>query len=163
MASRICRRDHRVRRLIDWSIDLRPSVYWTECSLTSLFVSAARLVNHPRKSNAVEYRSARRLPRAIKQIRSSSLGIDSSYLSHGPGVASANLFHDGVDRFASKGQASGQQFIKDYSKTKHIAATIDSMAFTASLFGTHVRWCANKFGPKPQFSIMQRFSPKSTT
>ncbi len=53
-----------------------------------------------------------------------------------------DLMQQFIGRAAPKRFLAGQQFVQNDTQRKDIAAAIQSVSFTTSLFGTHVGRCA---------------------
>ena len=92
-------------------------------------------------SLAVVYRSDARFDSALRQIRSSSLGIVSSIWRGGRGSRGDDLLQDLQVRITPEWSSPGQQLVEDHAQAEDVRSPIDPVTLAPGLFGTHVGGC----------------------
>ena len=114
-------------------------------------------------SMAVVYRSDARFDSALRQIRSSSLGIVSSIWRGGRGFGRGDQVHDLRVRIASEWSSPGQQLVEDDAQAEDVGSPIDPVTLARGLLRAHVGRASRRYpAPLPKSSSL-RASPKSAT
>ena len=114
-------------------------------------------------SLAVVYRSDARFVIALRQIRSSSLGIVSSIWRGGRASVVVDLLDAALVReITSEWSSPGQQLVENHAQAEDVRSPIDPVTFAPGLFGAHVRGVPASPPPLPKSSSL-RASPKSAT
>ena len=100
-------------------------------------------------SLAVVYRSDARFASALRQIRSSSLGIVSSICRGGRASAWVTCSMSSGERVAPERPAPGQQLVEDDAQAEDVGPAIDPVPLAPRLLGAHVGRRARQPAPLP--------------
>ena len=107
-------------------------------------------------SLAVVYRSDARFDSALRQIRSSSLGIVSSIWRGGRGSVPGDLLHDLQVRITSEWSSPGQQLVEHHAQAEDVRSPIDPVTLTPGLFGAHVGGCSSYPATLAEVLVLER-------
>ena len=114
-------------------------------------------------SDAVAYRSDARLDKALRQIRSSSAGTESSRARGAGRIDRDHLMEHFHHRAAPEWSLAGQQLVEDDAQREDVAPAVEPMTLSTNLFGTHVGRRAGDV-PVPESEASSLIaSPKSAT
>ena len=88
-----------------------------------------------------------RFANALRQIRSSSLGIVSSICRGGRGSVDLIRLQDIQERITLEWFLSGQQLVEHDAQAEDVGPPIDPVTFAPGLLGTHVGRCPLRHHP----------------
>ena len=89
---------------------------------------------------------------ALKQIRSSSLGIVSSICRGGRASAVAIRSSSDFPGFGGERSSPGQELVEHHAQAEYVGAPIDPVPLATSLLGTHVGRCSSE--PRPLAEVL---------
>ena len=107
-------------------------------------------------SLAVVYRSDARFDSALRQIRSSSLGIVSSICRGGRGFGGGDLLEQLLARIAPERSSPGQQLVEDHAQAEDVRSPIDPVTLAPGLLGAHVGRRASEPATLAEVLVLER-------